>query len=168
MEDQTLIALAILLFLATSWFVLCHAKRKTSLFILLLSIVSFGMGSASVALLPIDLSYASTALSHSTDGNAAGDADAETGDPYHNNPTYLPWIVTYWTTFFLAWLVLPIARQSLLSGHFTLRQRLRDGLRRSFRLISLMAAMGAVAVIAMAIHMRSANVAIVLPVLMAM
>ena len=138
------------------------------------------MGSASVALLPIDLSYASLALSCSSSSSGGDEAKTdgcgteadgvgnEEVDTYLGNPTYFPWTVTYWTTFFLAWLVLPITRQSLLSGHFTLCQRVKDGLRRSFRAIFLMITTGIVAVIALAIHLRSVDVTIISSVLMTM
>lgn len=135
-----------------------------------------------MALLPIDLSYASSALSPSSSStsssneNINGEEDADENnrdisdvDPSSNNPTYLPWQVTYWTTFFLAWLVLPITRESLLSGHFTFRQRLKDGCRRSFRSIFLMSIMGIISIIAMAISLKSFHMfTIVLPVLMAL
>ena len=135
-----------------------------------------------MALLPIDLSYASMALSSSSNGDGDAnnnnvddgeDNDASTAsnvaDPSSNNPTYVPWQVTYWTTFFLAWLVLPITRESLLSGHFTLRQRLKDGCRRSFRSIFLMFCCGVVSIIAMMIHLKTVRlVTIILPVCMAL
>jgi len=187
MDNQTLLPLAILLFTISTWFVVHHAKRKTPFFILLLAIGAFGLGSAAVALLPIDLSYASSALSTASSGAADGGggdndaADANTAnnsnassnnnniDPKNNNPTYLPWQITYWTTFFLAWLVLPITRETLKSGHFTLRQRLKDGFKRSFRSIFLMFCCGIVSIIGMAIHLKSFHlVTIVLPVLMAL
>mmetsp|Transcript_26025 Transcript_26025/g.54298 ORF Transcript_26025/g.54298 Transcript_26025/m.54298 type:complete len:729 (-) Transcript_26025:217-2403(-) len=201
--NQTLLPLAILLFLTSTWFTLHHAKRRTSLFILLLSIISFGLGSAAVALLPIDLSYASsmntlsdngdTTTNNNDDDNHSHNNEGEVNDAdnrditdytnateengssindvhsSNNNPTYLPWQITYWTTFFLAWLVLPIARESLLSGYFTLRQRLKDGCRRSFRTISIMACLGILSTIAMAIHLKSVHfVSVVIPVLMAL
>ena len=176
MENQTLLLLAILLFVTSTWFVLHHAKRRTSLFIILLSIISFGLGSAAVALLPIDLSYASsaaagansTAATTSDGDDAAQDANTNAVDP-SNNPTYLPWQVTYWSTFLLAWLVLPITRETLLSGQFTLRSRMKDGMYRSFRSLFLMFCAGILAIIGMAVHLKSLHlVTIVLPVLMAL
>mgnify|MGYP000140011004 CR=1 FL=1 len=176
MENQTLLLLAILLFVTSTWFVLHHAKRRTSLFIILLSIISFGLGSAAVALLPIDLSYASsaaagansTAATTSDGDDTASDINTNAVDP-SNNPTYLPWQVTYWSTFLLAWLVLPITRETLLSGQFTLRSRLKDGMYRSFRSLFLMFCAGIVAIVGMAVHLKSFHlVTIVLPVLMAL
>ena len=174
-ENGTLLLLAILLFATSTWFVIHHAKRGTSFVVVLLAIASFGLGSAAVALLPIDLSYASSAAAssgnNSTDSDAAiDDRDGGTDHPSaDNNPTYLPWRVTYWTTFFLAWLVLPVARLTLLSGHFALHRRLRDGAYRSFRSILLMLFFGAASVIGMAVHLKSLRlVTIVLPVLMAL
>ncbi|KAL3817581.1 hypothetical protein ACHAXA_006470 [Cyclostephanos tholiformis] len=173
-ESRTLLPLAIILFATSTWFVIHHAKRGTSFVVVLLSIASFGLGSAAVALLPIDLSYASSSIVESDgdngdlDNDEDGGTDPTTTAPTHN-PTYLSWRVTYWATFFLAWLVLPIVRETLLSGHFVLHRRLRDGAYRSFRSILLMLCFGVLSVIGMAVHLRSLHlVAVVLPVLMAL
>lgn len=131
--DQTLLPLAIILFTISTWFVIHHAKRHTSCFIILLSIIAFGLGSAAVALLPIDLSYASS-LANNNNNSTTTTASSENGETsssttsyssstaVDNNPTYLPWQVTYWTTFLLAWIILPITRETLLSGQFTFHQ----------------------------------------------
>ena len=179
--DKTLLPLAILLFITSSWFVLHHAKRSTSCFIILLSIIAFGLGSAAVALLPIDLSYASSASNDTTNNSAANNNnggnddyndsynDSDTSSSTHINPTTYAWQVTYWTIFMLAWLVLPITRETLLSGHFSLRQRIKNGILKSFKSIFLMMIMGIVFTIGMAIHLKSFHlVTIVLPVLMAL
>ena len=182
-ENGTLLLLAILLFATSTWFVIHHAKRGTSFVVILIAIASFGLGSAAVALLPIDLSYASAAAAAaSSSGNNSTDFDVDdaiddrdgggtdTDRPSaDNNPTYLPWRVTYWATFFLAWLVLPVVRFTLLSGHFVLHRRLRDGAYLSFRSILLMICFGVASVIGMAVHLKSLRiVTIVLPVLMAL
>jgi len=149
------------------------------MFIILLSIISFGLGSAAVALLPIDLSYAASTTSPDTAENDNNDAqqqnnnqdggDQNDNSNLDNNPTYIPWQITYWTTFLLAWLILPITRESLLSGHFTLFQRIRNGFTKSIKAIFIMSVCGFIAVIAMAIHLKSVHlVTIVLPVLMAL
>ena len=182
--DKTLLPLAILLFITSSWFVLHHAKRSTSCFIILLSIIAFGLGSAAVALLPIDLSYASSASNDTTNNSAANNnnggndndsesyndsSDATSSSSTNINPTTYAWSITYWTTFMLAWLVLPITRETLLSGHFSLRQRIKNGIIKSFKSIFLMMIMGVLFTIGMAIHLKSFHlVTIVLPVLMAL
>ena len=183
METETLLPLlAVLLFLSSTWFVLHYAKRSTSFFIILLSIISFALGSAAVALLPIDLSYASLAASASNHSNADADnnfgaSDGVTNDDGYGegdgadnntdeneindsnniNPTYLPWKLTYWVTFLFAWLVLPLTRESLLSGHFTLCRRLQDGISKSIHDILLMIFCGVVAIIGMAIHLLGSS-----------
>ena len=169
MED-TLLALGILLFVASTWFVLAYAKRKTSCFIILLSVASFGLGSAAVALLPIDLSYASRAkAANVTNQEEEIDGDDDYIYSYSNNPTYIPWQVTYWTTFFLAWIILPITRESLTSGQFTLYQRFKDGMSKSIKGIALMMIAGVVTVIASAVKLRTWHiVTIVMPALMAL
>ena len=175
MDVGTLLPLAILLLLVSTWFVLYYAKRKTSIFIILLSIISFGLGSAAVALLPIDLSYAASTTTDNNNNDAQqndnedGGGDQNDNNNLDNNPTYIPWQITYWTTFLLAWLILPITRETLLSGHFTLFQRIRNGFTKSIKSILFMSVCGFIAVIAMAIHLKSVHlVTIVLPVLMAL
>ena len=139
-----------------------------------------------MALLPIDLSYASimaVASSSSSTSSTASDAyqgandndDTNYGDAtttnnmMNSNPTYLPWRITYWTTFLLAWFILPITREILTSGQFTFFHRFKDGLSNSFRGLLLMLACGIISIIGMAIHLKSFHlVTIVLPVLMAM
>jgi len=182
MVDSTLLPLAILLLTISTWFTIHHAKKQTSCFVILLSIIAFGLGFATVALLPIDLSYASStnAVMNSTaagvdDGSEEG-ADSSitttsstTTDLSTNNPTYIPYQITYWTTFLLAWLILPITRETLLSGHFTIQQRLKAGIYNSIRSIFLMMIMGILFTIGMMIHLKSVHlITIVLPVLMAL
>ena len=182
MVDSTLLPLAILLLTISTWFTIHHAKKQTSFFVILLSIIAFGLGFATVALLPIDLSYASqtnAAMNNSTavdnDGSSEEGADSSTTasstttDLSTNNPTYLPYQITYWTTFLLAWLILPITRETLLSGHFTIRQRLKAGIYNSIRSIFLMMIMGFIFTIGTMIHLKSVHlITIVLPVLMAL
>ena len=173
-EVGTLLPLAILLLAGSTWFVLYYAKRKTSLFIIFLSIISFGLGSAAVALLPVDLSYASSSVAAEDIGadndNVNEEQNKQDGDQNNDsNPTYIPWQITYWTTFLLAWLVLPITRETLLSGHFNLLQRIHNGFTISIKSILVMSVCGLIAIIAMAIHLKSVHlVTIVLPVLMAL
>ncbi|KAL7550608.1 hypothetical protein ACHAWF_013830 [Thalassiosira exigua] len=184
-EESThhlLLPLAFLLFLSSAWFVRRHARRDTSFVVSALATVGFGLGSATVALLPIDLSYASESLSSSSSASGAGGGgdgggggggsgvDGEDGDGGSmDNPTLAPWKFTYWTTFLLAWLILPIARETLLSGHFTLRKRLDDGIRRSFRSLFLMFCAGVLSIVAVAVHLKSVRIhTAVMPVLMAL
>ena len=179
MVDSTLLPLAILLLTISTWFTIHHAKKQTSCFVILLSIIAFGLGFATVALLPIDLSYASStnaAMNTTHYGSSEEGADSSTTsisstatDLSKNNPTYLPYQITYWTTFLLAWLILPITRETLLSGHFTIRQRLKAGIYNSIRSIFLMMIMGFIFTIGMMIHLKSVHlITIVLPVLMAL
>jgi len=182
MVDSTLLPLAILLLTISTWFTIHHAKKQTSCFVILLSIIAFGLGFATVALLPIDLSYASSthaalnstaAVDDGSDSNEGADssttASSSTTDLSKNNPTYLPYQITYWTTFLLAWLILPITRETLLSGQFTFRQRLKAGIYNSIRSIFLMMIMGTLFTIGMMIHLKSVHlITIVLPVLMAL
>jgi len=170
--ETALIPLAATLFICSTWFVLHYAKRSTSIFVIFLSIVSFGSGLAAVPLLPIDLSYASISLDSNVTTTAGGDVDNQSNEDEYSdpteNPTYIPWQITYWTTFLLAWFILPITRETLHSGRFSLFSQLKEGISTSLRDICIMIAVGILFVIGMAIHMHSIKlVSVIMPVLMA-
>mmetsp|Transcript_46295 Transcript_46295/g.69846 ORF Transcript_46295/g.69846 Transcript_46295/m.69846 type:complete len:169 (+) Transcript_46295:104-610(+) len=93
------------------------------------------------------------------------DSNIFSESPDEKNETYVPWQVTYWSTFLLAWLVLPITRESLLSGEFTAAARVKNGARKSARGILILLVLAVVAIIALGIYLRSLHV---IPVLMAL
>ena len=98
----------------------------------------------------------------SSSGRGGGSA---TSDFEAVNATYIPWLITYWSTFLLAWTILPLTRQTLLSGHDLLIDRVRHGLRKVLRSHLIMLCLGAVAVSTLAVKIRTWNV---LPVVMAL
>mmetsp|Transcript_12215 Transcript_12215/g.18316 ORF Transcript_12215/g.18316 Transcript_12215/m.18316 type:complete len:780 (+) Transcript_12215:39-2378(+) len=68
---------------------------------------SWVMGFVGVLLLPYDLSVALV-------------------DSYQSLTLINVWKITYWSTFFLAWVVLPIQMEYHSSGHFNFRNKLKD------------------------------------------
>lgn len=84
---------------------------------------------------------------------------------YPPNETYVPWTITYWSTFFLAWLILPLFRESLLSGQFTFCTRLSFGCKKAVRgyIVLLLIAVSSVLFLAFQLHSWH-----VVPVLMAL
>ncbi len=48
------------------------------------------------------------------------------------------WIIVYWTTFVLAWLILPVVHDYCLSGEFTSRARLLSALRLNVRSVVIL------------------------------
>jgi hypothetical protein len=134
-------------------------------------------------LLPIDLSYSySVSATIGASNNSTTNAEIDDGSIDDEsttiaaaaanpsaNPTYLPWRVTYWTSFLLAYFILPIARETLLSGHFSLISRLKDGTHRSLQSMLLQLCCGILSIFAMAVHLKTFHfVKIVIPVLMAL
>mmetsp|Transcript_30818 Transcript_30818/g.50907 ORF Transcript_30818/g.50907 Transcript_30818/m.50907 type:complete len:619 (+) Transcript_30818:250-2106(+) len=160
MESPTkflLILLGVVLFLAA--FLVCQlSSPNTSFAIRLLVIISFGLGFAGIALLPVDL----TITTVYDNDDAAGNDGTTTITP---NATYGPWQVTYWSTFLLGFLVLPLIREAILSGHFTLRTRLQAGCKEALKGYVLLLLVGLVGVIFMAVKLNSWHV---VPVLMAL
>jgi len=171
---QSLAPLAILLFSLSAFLVRHYASPGTSVFAQALAVVSFGLGFGGVALLPIDLSLTvSVAEGSKSAAEEAGDnpdaeieSDDEVQEPFSEvNATYIPWLVTYWSTFLLAWTVLPLVREVLLSGHFGTAAKLSHACRRTARGMGILVCVGAVAIVALAIKLGTLNV---LPVVMAL
>jgi len=129
-----------------------YAMPGTSLIIRALVSLSFSLGFCGIALLPIDLS-----VTHSTTRE-----DLE--EIMDVNPTYVPWRVTYWSTFLLAWSVLPLSRQFLMDGHFTPLSRLKHAAVKTVKIYILMLALSVIAMIWLAISYHTFDV---IPVLMA-
>jgi hypothetical protein len=125
----------------------------TSLGIRLLAIISFWLGFSGIVLLPLDLTIAS---STSADSNES-DATPET------NATYVPWMITYWSSFILAFVILPIVRKFLRSGHFTVWTRLSDAFYSSIRCWAIMLGLLLLAILILAVKLHKWNV---VPILM--
>lgn len=111
------------MFILSAWLVNHFASRGSALLIKLLATISFALGFGGIALLPIDLAI--------TEVYDVGAHEAAGGSG--PNATYVPWMVTYWSTFFLAWTILPLVRESLLSGRFTYFARLHFGCKQAVR-----------------------------------
>ena len=93
-----------------------------------------------------------------SDGN--NDADYQSV-----NATYVPWLATYWSTMFLAFSILPLSRETLQSGYFSITSRMRDGCRKAARAYFLMAIVGITSVIVLAVYLRDIHI---VPVIMAL
>jgi len=143
------------LFVLAAWMVRHFAAPGTSLLIQLLATVSFALGLSGIALLPIDLSI-----------TQVYDNDSQVPDGgYPPNASYGPWMVTYWSTFLLAWLVLPLFRESLLSGQFTVFTRLLFGCKKAVRGYCVMVVIAISSILFLAFQLHSWHV---VPVLMAL
>ncbi len=132
-----LIALFIILIILSLLLVRYYASSRTSLLIQLLASISFALGFSGTILLPIDLSLN---VHHNNDqqgqnGNAGADADADGEDSYYYNGTLVPWHILFWSTSTLAWGILPIVKEMLLSGQFTVCNRFREGFRKRLRFV---------------------------------
>lgn len=84
---------------------------------------------------------------------------------YAPNETYVPWMITYWSTFLLAWLILPLFRESLLSGQFTFCTRLSFGCKKAIRGYILLLLIAVSSVLFLVFQLHSWHV---VPVLMAL
>lgn len=148
---ESLFLLGGVLIIASGWIVQHFASPGTSILIKLLAIISFALGFGGIALLPIDLT-ATTKYEEETEN-------------VQPNETYTSWLVTYWSTFLLAWTILPLVRESLRSGQFTFRSRFAVGCRKAVRGYILLLLVAVVSILVMAVKMHSWHV---IPVLMAL
>lgn len=126
-----------------------YASRRTSIPIQLLATISFAAGFSGTLLLPIDLSL----NIHKHSSSAGGDVDDDIGNANNNanannynyddddgeagyyEGTLVPWHILFWSTSALAWVILPIVKEMLLSGRFTLYQQFREGVRKRLRFV---------------------------------
>jgi hypothetical protein len=146
-EFLLLLLVAVLLLSA---FLVCHfASPNTSLLIKTFVVLSFGLGFAGIALLPVDLTI-TTVYS----------------DQYNQkitpNATYAPWQLTYWSTFLLDFVFLPLIRESLLSGHFTVQSHLQAGCQSAIQGYLLLLVLGVFGVTFMIIRLHSWRIVVVL------
>lgn len=163
-----------------------YASRRTSMAIQLLATISFAAGFSGTLLLPIDLSLnihhanhssgngndngnvnADDAANANADGAADnnnyyndddGDGDGADGEIGYYEGTLVPWHILFWSTSTLAWVILPIVKEMLLSGNFTLYQQFREGVRKRLRLVFIVLFIAIVAIIWLAIYLHSFNV----------
>ena len=133
-----LITLFITLLVVAFLVVRYYASRRTSILIQFLATISFAAGFSGTLLLPIDLSLN---VHHNNDvnqnnGGNDGDNDGNGGndDDYYNG-TILPWHILFWSTSTLAWVILPIVKEMLLSGQFTVYGQFREGVRKRLRFV---------------------------------
>jgi len=111
----------------------------------LLIVISFALGFSGTTLLPSDLSL-----------------NPQNGD---KSEMLAPWHIVFWSTFLLAWVILPFIRECIASGEFTFLARLKDASRRLIKVQLILLVVAMICVIALAIHLKSVNV---IPVLIAL
>lgn len=111
--------------------------------------ISWILGFAGVLFLPYDLSLA---------------VDGTTID----RSSVTIWDCIYWSTFILAWIILPIQMEFHSSGHFTAKEKFIDSLRRNIYNLLVAVALGVVFIIFMIISGIDGSVTDVVAFLMAM
>jgi len=152
---HSLIWVGAILLLISAFLVRHYASPRTSLSVQSLVTISFVLGFSGITLLPIDLSL-TTPIDDDGDGDNGGDDDSENNNG--SNATKLPWHILFWSTFLLAWFILPLTREMLLSGHFETKKRLKDGLRKMLKGQLILLTVVIIFIIALAIHLNSLNV----------
>ena len=162
---EYLIGLLTVLLILSFFLIRHYASIQTSCTIKLLAIISFALGFSGTILLPIDLSL--TEQQHQNDNNDDGDNNGNNGNNGNDedNFTMMPWHILFWSTFMLAWIILPLVREMLLSGEFTIYTRFKDAIRKIIVGHLILLAFVIVFIIWLAFHLRELNV---IPVLIAL
>lgn len=101
-----------------------YAQKGVTLDVRVTVFLSWLLGFAGILLLPYDISQA---LGQQQDGDTAPAPSA----PRHMLPLTHAWDFIYWSTFVLAWVVLPVQDAYHASGHFTPRDKLAEALRKN-------------------------------------
>jgi hypothetical protein len=161
---QYLIALFTVLLILSYFLIRHYASIQTSCGIQLLATVSFALGFSGTILLPIDLSLTAQYRNSNDDANDDNNNDNNANDIY-DNYTMMPWHILFWSTFILAWVILPLVREMMLSGEFTIYTRFKDGMRKMLVGHLILLALVFVFIIWLALHLKEVNV---IPVLIAL
>jgi len=163
--SEYLIALFAVLLILSFFLIRHYASIQTSCSIQVLATVSFALGFSGTILLPIDLSLTEQQFNNGNDdGNNENDNEGEKNDNY-DNFTMMPWHILFWSTFILAWVILPLVREMILSGEFTIYTRFKDGMRTIVVGHLILLAFVLVFIIWLALHLKEVNV---IPVLIAL
>ncbi len=126
-----------------------YASPQVSFATMTLATISFALGFSGTVLLPIDLSLTEI------DNNNQNQDDNNNNDDMN---MMLPWHILFWSTFILAWLILPLVREMLLSGEFTVYTRLKDGFRKMIRQLLILSLLVIIFIIWLAFHLKEINV----------
>lgn len=129
-----------------------YASTQTSCSTQLLATCAFALGFSGTVLLPIDLSLTE-------------DQHMQDDDKFDSSFMLLPWHILFWSTFILAWLILPLVREIILSGEFTIYRRFKDGMRKLLVGHLILLSVVTVFIVWLAIYLKEINV---IPVLIAL
>lgn len=131
-----------------------NAASTPSLVVALL-VLSYSLTATACLLLPLDLSYTAASIASEDDASAS---------TFYSSAIMTSWQTTFWTTFLLAWGVLPIGQDYVQSGFSSIKLKLIDALRTNakFYLVS-----GAVSVVVILIMMMAGGGVSVIDFLMA-
>ena len=155
---EYLIGLLTVLLILSFFLIRHYASIQTSCSTKLLATISFALGFSGTILLPIDLSLTEE---QNNDDDNQGQDDQDNQD----NFTTMPWHLLFWSTFILAWIILPLVREMILSGEFTIYTRFKDAIRKILVGHLILLALVSVFIIWLAFHLRELNV---IPVLIAL
>ncbi len=87
------------------------------------------------------------------DENNGGGGDDD-DDEIFSDETMLSWHIIFWSTFALAWFILPLAREMLLSGEFTVLTRFHDGMKKTMTGILIICAIGFCSIVWLEYHLK--------------
>lgn len=149
---ESLIPISTSIFILAAWIVNHYASPGVPFLIKLLVTISLWLGFGGIALLPIDLQITTVYK------------EEEEGDKSQPNETYTAWITVYLSTMVLGFVALPLVREALKSGQFTISTMARAGCRNAIKKYLFMLIIGVLAIIALTIKLHDWHI---VPVVMA-
>ncbi|GMH75612.1 hypothetical protein TrST_g7639 [Triparma strigata] len=117
-------------------------------------IISYSLTTTACLLLPFDLSY--TAANQSANNNY-GNSTSTTSPPAYSAAISVGWKTTFWTTFILAWGVLPLLTDFIQSGYLTPKEKVKDALNKNMKFYVTAGGVGLVVIIGLLIFGDGAN-----------
>ena len=101
----------------------------------LLSCLQYSLTFTATLLLPLDLAVTEyNIVSSSSESSPSSSSSSESSDSESfDSAVSTSWILAYWVTFFLSWIVLGIIHESIQSGFLTPKQKFVDAVRANAR-----------------------------------
>jgi len=138
-------------FIGTWYFLRKYAHPNVGLPFYVTVYVAYFLGIGGTILLPIDIAFTDGEV-NDLDGNIDG-TSTEASDSSSStdlgaaSPLRTVWVISYWVTWVIAWIAVPLLQEFWAAGEFTFKAKLRASLRANCISISVGAIVGVVVVI---------------------
>ena len=108
--------------------------------VIALLVLSYSLTATACLLLPLDLSYTAASIASADDATSA---------KFYSGAIMASWQTTFWTTFLLAWGILPLTQDYVQSGFSSRKLKLVDALRTNAKFYVVSGAVGVLVILIM-------------------